>query len=271
MNKTFSTPHPVSLVVELKSGDLVVDAADTADTVVEVSGKDADEVSVEQRGEEILVLARQGGFFSSAPQLSVHVSLPQDSRLSAKLGSADVRVTGRLGACTLKSGSGDVRVDELAGDSTIETGSGDVSATVAGGALRVTCGSGDVQLDRVSGRTEVATGSGDVLVGSSSDALRVKSGSGDLRVREALDDVALSTASGDLVVERFGRGRLTAKNVSGDVAVGVPAGVPVWTDVSTTTGRVRSTLTGAGTPEPDQDFVELRATTVSGDVTLEQL
>jgi DUF4097 and DUF4098 domain-containing protein YvlB len=67
------------------------------------------------------------------------------------------------------------------------------------------------------------------------------------------------------------RGSLTAKNASGDIRVGIPAGTPVWTDVSSLTGRIGSDLEGAGQPEPGQDYVEVRAKTVSGDIVLKQL
>lgn len=273
MQKAFTTPQPVSLFVELQSGDLVVRTAEASETVVEVSGKDADDVVVEQHGDEITVLARQsrGGFFGSSSPLDVRVGVPHDSRLSTKLGSADVRVEGRLGESKVKTGSGDVRVEELAGNGLIETGSGDVQIRTVGGSLLVKCGSGDVTLDHLGGPAEVSTGSGDVLVGSATEPITVKSGSGSMRVREAHEDIILSTASGDLVVDRIHRGQLTAKNVSGDIRVGIPAGVPVWTDISSMTGRVHSNLEGAGDPQDGQDFIELRAKTVSGDVQLEQL
>ena len=45
----------------------------------------------------------------------------------------------------------------------------------------------------------------------------------------------------------------------------------MWTDVSSVSGHVRSDLVGAGQPEEGQDYLEIRATTVSGDVTLTQL
>jgi len=64
------------------------------------------------------------------------------------------------------------------------------------------------------------------------------------------------------------RGRVSAKGASGDVVVGIPAGVPVWTDITTVSGRIRLDLQGAGQPEEGQDHVELRARTVSGDVVL---
>lgn len=273
MQKTFTTPEPVSLFVELQSGDLVVRTGDVSETLVELSGKDADDAIVEQHGNEVRVVARhgRGGFFGASSQLDVRVSVPHDSRLTTKLGSADLRVEGRLGQSRLKTGSGDVQIEELGAAAFIETGSGDVRVHVVGGSLLVKCGSGDVTLDRLDGPAEVSTGSGDVLVGSAAEPVTVKSGSGNMRVREVHRDILLSTASGDLVVDRMHRGQLTAKNVSGDISVGIPAGVPVWTDISCLTGRVRSNLEGAGRPDEGQDFIELRAKTVSGDVSLEQI
>ena len=102
------------------------------------------------------------------------------------------------------------------------------------------------------------------------DAVQLKSGSGNAHVIEAHNDVALSTASGDIIVERAHRGEVRASNASGDIIVGIPSGVPVWTDVSTLTGSVTSNLVGAGEPGEGEPYVELRAKTVSGDVRLEQ-
>ena len=68
----------------------------------------------------------------------------------------------------------------------------------------------------------------------------------------------------------MGAGRLTAKTASGDVRIGVVAGTPVWTDVRTASGRLTSTLPRTGEPAADQPYLEVRATTASGDVTLHQ-
>jgi hypothetical protein len=42
----------------------------------------------------------------------------------------------------------------------------------------------------------------------------------------------------------------------------------VWTDITTVTGQIQSSLQGAGQPQEGQDHVEVRAKTVSGDVVL---
>jgi hypothetical protein len=237
MRRTFPAPHPVALHVNLGSGDLDVSAEDVGQTTVTVAGDGADRVTVEQRGNRILVLAahRGVGFFAVSSHLQVHVSLPADSELVAELGSADVVAVGRLGTARVRSGSGAVRLGELAGDALVQSGSGDVHLGVTRGDIRA------------------------------------RSASGDVHVREPQGDVTLSTASGDLYVGTMWRGELRAKNVSGDIGVGIPEGVPVWTDISCVTGSITSTLRGAGQPEEGQDFVRVRASTVSGDVHLEQV
>jgi DUF4097 and DUF4098 domain-containing protein YvlB len=273
MQKTFDTPGPTSLYVELGSGDLSIRAEDVTTTTVNVDGKTADDVIVELRGSQIVVLAsqRRTGFFAGSNDLSVSVTLPSDSELSTKLGSADLDAAGRLGTAKIKSGSGDVQLDQLAGDAVVETGSGDIQIDSVTGDLRIKSGSGDIEVDRLGGAATISTGSGDVEIGTAQGSVQVKSGSGDMRVREAHSDLALSTASGDLAVGRMHRGSLQAKNVSGDIHVGIPAGVPVWTDIGAVTGSVSSNLEGAGQPEEGQDFIEVRAKTVSGDILLEQL
>ena len=275
MLHTFETVDPVSLYVELRAGTLVVEATETARTVVEVTGADPDDaVSVTQRGEEIKVVAppgRHGLLGGSTRSLDVRVTMPVDSRVVTKSGSADVRLDGRVAGATLRSGSGDVTVAEVTGEAFVEAGSGEVSVRTAQGTLQVKCGSGRVTIGRLEGPGTVSTGSGDVSVESVLAPLTVKSGSGHLRVREAREDLLLNTASGDLSVGAAHRGQLTAKNASGDITVGIPAGVPVWTDISTMTGRVGSDLASVGQPQDGQDYVELRAKTVSGDVTLMQV
>jgi DUF4097 and DUF4098 domain-containing protein YvlB len=272
MEYTFTTPEPTTVYVEFGSGALVVEAADVAETKVEVTGDRAEEVVVEQRGHQIGVVApKRTGFFSRGNGLRIAVSLPTDSELVTKLGSADINAIGRLGWVKLQSGSGDITLEEVSAEAAVKTGSGDIRVSSVSGAAELQTGSGDVEVDQVAGPTEVKTGSGDITIGHAASPLALKSGSGSLTVRSAAGDTVLSTASGDVRVGTFPSGQLTAKNASGDIRVGIPAGVPVWTDVTSVTGRIRSNLESTGAPGEGQDYVELRANTVSGDVTLEQV
>jgi DUF4097 and DUF4098 domain-containing protein YvlB len=269
----FETHQPVDLYVEIGKGNVHVFATDTTETTVTIAGRDADQVQVEQSGDQISVIAprQRTGFLGGDSSLKVDVVVPSDSNVAAKTGSADIQVEGVAGAAQIKSGSGDVHIDALVGNAVIETGSGDIRLDDAHAELRIKSGSGDVTIGHTGAVASVSTGSGDVRIDTSTKAAIVKTGSGDLKVIDAQDDVTLVTGSGDLLVGSVARGRVTMKGASGDVKVGIPAGVPVWTDVSTITGEIRSSLQSAGEPTDGADHVELRAKTVSGDIILTQV
>ncbi len=269
----FETHEPVDLQVETGKGTVSVTCADTTESKVTVEGRDADDVRVELNGRHLDVIApkNRGGFFGGDSELHVTVEVPTGSDVGVRTGSADVTVEGEAGATAVKSGSGDVRVQTSRGPALVETGSGDIHVDHARSHLRIKSGSGDVRLGRGGGSVTVSPGSGDVEIGQSHSVAVVKTGSGDLRVGESYDDVSLATGSGDFVIDHVHRGRLTAKGASGDVRVAIPAGLPVWTDLTTVSGAIRSSLEGAGQPAEGQDHVELRAKTVSGDIVLTQI
>jgi DUF4097 and DUF4098 domain-containing protein YvlB len=266
----FDTPWPVDLFVEIGRGSVSVTATDTTQSQVTVLGRDADQVTVRQDGRQLTVVGprQRGSFFGGDPGLDVRVTLPSSSNVVVRTGSADITVTGTVDTAKLKSGSGSVRIDEATGPLLAETGSGDIRIEESHDALKIKSGSGDIVVGAAVGVVSVSTGSGDIRLGSAHGPTVVKTGSGDLEVGESTHDVTLSTGSGSLVVNRAERGRVTAKGASGDVRVGIPAGVPVWTDITTVSGEIRSSLTGAGEPAEGAPHVEVRARTVSGDVVL---
>ncbi|GAB3775859.1 DUF4097 and DUF4098 domain-containing protein YvlB [Nocardioides ginsengisegetis] len=269
----FETLRPTALYVEVGKGTVTITATDTTETLVSVTGRDADSVEVRQDGDEISVVAphQRTGFLSGDARIDVRVTLPTDSDLAVKTGSADITVEGRVGTARVKSGSGEVQLDTLGGPATVETGSGDVRVSEALGELRAKSGSGEISVGHATSAVSVSTGSGDVEIGTANGPAVVKTGSGDLKIVDAQDDVTLTSGSGDLLVGTAHRGRFTAKGASSDVHVGIPAGVPVWTDISTISGSIRSNLRGAGEPAEGADHVEVRAKTVSGDIVLTEV
>lgn len=268
----FETHHPVDLYVENGSGSVIVNAEDITETTVEVTGRRADETVVQQDGDRISVLAPKSrvGLFGDN-SLTMVITVPPESALAAKTGSADVTADGSLRSAQVKSGSGDVTIETLTGAAQVETGSGDIRIGTAADALRVKSGSGDVRVAQADGAASISTGSGDVEIGTSNGPAVIKTGSGDLKVVESSADVAMTTGSGDFTIRTANSGRLSAKGASGDVHVGIPAGVPVWTDISTVTGEIRSGLDAVGEPGEGADHVELRAKSVSGDIVLTQV
>ncbi len=267
MNRTFSTPEPIVLHTELGAGQVTVHATDTTETTTEVTGKLAEETRVEQDGRTISVIApkQRGTSIFGSNGLRVTATVPTGSDLSTVLGSADLAVTGRVGDCSLRSGSGDVTL-ERAQLVEVTAGSGDVRIEHIEHDLSSKSGSGDLVVGVLGGDSQVVSGSGDLTVSRSVGRLSAKTGSGTIRIEESGEEVSATGASGDLHIRLARRGAIQARTASGDVTVGVLAGVPVWTDLNTVSGTVRSELESLGEPAEDQDYVELRTRTVSGDV-----
>ena len=274
---TFDTPEPIELYIENGRGTVDVTATDTIETTVRITGERAEEFEVRDLDDgvgthRIAIIAppRSSGFFGKDPRAEIVVEVPVTSALSAKVGSSDVSTHGRFDDIRIDSGSGDIALDIVDGSTEVKSGSGDVRAEQLAGDAVIKSGSGDVQVRRSDSDLVVTTGSGDVRVDRADGDVAVKTGSGDAQLGSARGEVVFTTGSGDLVIGRAASGRVTAKTASGDVSGGVLPGTPVWTDIRTASGRLSSTLPSTGEPAPDQSFLEVRATTASGDVTLHQ-
>ncbi len=272
----FDTTGPIRLRLEFGAGDVTLDASDTTTTTVDLQPIGDDDESrdavertiVEQRGDEIVVKVPRGRLLRRSPKLRLRMVMPLGSRLSAELQSADLVATGEYGTSDVSSGSGDVTVTTIAGDARVTSGSGDVALDVVTGACQLKSGSGSVRLESACGATNVGTGSGDVVVGHAAADVSVKSGSGDVRVDHADGSVVLMSGSGDLHVGRVVSGKVSAKAASGDVQIGVAAGTAAWLDLNTVSGDVVNGLDDATAPADGERVVEIRATTVSGDVLI---
>ena len=274
MNRQFDTLEPIELYVEIGKGNVEVRATGTSTTTLDIEGRDADEVTVTFESNRLTVIGPKDGgnwFGGRDRELRVEVELPTASDVAIKTGSADIEVEGQVNEGRIKTGSGDVTCDTFSGAAQVDTGSGDVEVSEGLAELRVKSGSGDISVGNCLGNLNVSTGSGDVEVGSTHAKTVVKTGSGDLKVVTANSDISLSTGSGDVNIVTARRGRVSLKGASSDLEVGIPAGTPVWADINTVTGSIRSGIESVGAPQEGQEHVELQARTVSGDITLNQV
>src|SRR5207247_8297223 len=120
----------------------------------------------------------------------------------------------------------------------------------------------------VEGRATAHTASGDVEIGRAGGQVGVHSVSGDVVVRDACGDVTANSVSGDQKLEAVVEGVVKAQSVSGDVEIGVRRGSRVYLDCSTLSGETSSELELTGDAGDEGPLVELRAKTVSGDITI---
>jgi DUF4097 and DUF4098 domain-containing protein YvlB len=282
--ETFQTPGETRLDIRLGAGEIRVETAEVQETTVvleplrdnESSTAAVENARVELRdrgnGHEIVIdvrdRARGLGIFRGAEVL-VAITSPEGTSVETKSGSADVEGRGRFGSVKVETGSGDVEFTEIAGEANISAASGDVQLSSVGGDAQVNTASGDVQIRQIGGEAKINSASGDVIIREVQGELSVNSASGDVLVREAGSSVGINTASGDQALGSVVSGKVTLKSASGDLKVGIREGTSLWVDARSRSGEVRSELPVSDLP-PDGNgpTVELRASTMSGDVTV---
>lgn len=279
MHETFHTPESVRLRVEVWVGRVDLHAVDTDQTTVDLEPMHGDETAqdlianarVEQHGDQIDVLLPRvkSGFFGRKGHVQATITVPTDSAITVKTGSADLYATGTFGDAEVETGSGDVQLETIAYGK-FHTGSGDVDIRTTNGSLQGKTGSGDLTLGAVEVDADLVTGSGDLLIDAVAGDLKAKVGSGDVVVKSTGNGIDAMAGSGDILVRRIERGQLKAKTGSGDVQVGVAEGTAAYLDVTTVSGDVTSELDGTESPTDDAPTASITVQSGSGDVVLQR-
>jgi len=275
----FETPTPPTIRIEFRAGDITVEARDTTETTLDLTGARDDagtrdliaDTVIEQRDGVIVVHVpkRNGlGLLGRTPQLDLRIVAPHGSSLVINAASADVKTLGSLAGSRVVTGSGDISVMHLTGASRLRSGSGDITVDSTAADLEAQSGSGDVSVGSVSAACTLQTGSGDIRLEHVTGPAKVQTGSGDISVGDAESDVKAQTGSGGIRLGRVHRGEVKAQGASGDIHVGLATGTTAWLDVQSLTGRVSTDLESADEPGAEDEKVRLRLNTVSGDISV---
>jgi DUF4097 and DUF4098 domain-containing protein YvlB len=257
MEQTFDTPGGLHLDVRIPAGSIRIRAEETSRTHLSIQGERAPEdfrivmddlpggghhLSIEHR-------ERNKRFGWRSSDLRVEMTVPLGTLVASDTGSADLEITGRVGALTFRSGSGDCRFDDVDGEVSVKVASGDLAGATVGGGLSFTSASGDVRIRKVVGD----------IVG--------KGVSGDISLAMVGGSTHLATVSGDVEIGSVARGSTSIHSVSGDVEIAVARGTRVYLDIHSTSGDTACDLDmtdpegGSGGPD-----LELQVGSVSGDI-----
>lgn len=249
----FPRTEPIDLRTHVTSGRLSITAKPTEIITVDVrstrSGRHgddyADDVRVEYADGRLEIIEPQPqGWLRNGSGLDVAVTLPTGSHCSVSTTSADIACTGELGSLDARTVSGQITSGPVAGDLELTTTSGNATVGDVAAAATVKSASGNVELSRVGGDANVNTVSGRVRIGTAAASAIVR------------------TASGRITVDSIARGCAEITTVSGDVKVDVAAGVGVYLDLSSISGKVSSDLEPSETS--DDVALRLQCRSVSG-------
>jgi DUF4097 and DUF4098 domain-containing protein YvlB len=243
---THHTPDGLQLRLRLPAGRCEVTTADTAETLVEAQPMNGSNASREA-AESIVETLREHS--EGGHELTVEV--PKRKLLGFGNAQVLVRVRGPHGL-----------------DLDAATASADVVVTGRPRCADVRTASGDVSIEAADGATQVKTASGDVDLGQMRDATDVKTMSGDVIVRETGSATDVNTMSGDVRVRRAASGAIQMRSMSGDIEVAVAPGSTLFVDANSASGDVRSEIPVTGSAPSGPADVDLRATSMSGDIVV---
>jgi DUF4097 and DUF4098 domain-containing protein YvlB len=259
--ETFQTPGPLTLDIRVPSGEIELTAVEGTETLVELSASPEleEEARIELRprrdGHELsVVIEKRSGFFrGNRDEVRLRVTAPQGADVEVSTASADTEGRGEFGKVDVNTASGDVSFERATGDVAINSASGDLNMDEIGGGLTVNTASGDVELRRLAGDG------------------KIRSASGDVQLEEAEASLKVQTASGDVQVESVREGDVVLQTASGDIEVGIKQGSKLWIDAKSMSGETTSDLEiGDAPPDGDGPMVEVRATAMSGDITVKR-
>ncbi len=258
--RTFPVTGPITLAVRMGHGSLTVAARDDLpEATVTLSGDPdlLDKVVVELRGDALAVVTpRQGGLADliggwRRDRDAVHVVVEVPTGTVARLATAtaDITVTGRIGAADISTGHATIDVAAVAGDLRLRYGNGDTRVGDVTGSVQLKAGRVDAQFGEIGGSLACGFGSGSLAARQVRGDLHARAGSGSTSVDAAYGNIDLATGSGSLTV-------------------GIPDGVSVRLDVRTGAGALHSDLPVEQAPRDGARKITLRAQTGKGDVRL---
>lgn len=276
---TFNTPEPISATIDVFAGDVQINAAESASTVVEVRPSDpsnakdvksAELTTVEYESGRLLVKSakvRRTWLDKSAGSVDVTIDLPSGSQAQGDGQATDFRSDGRLGDCRMKTGVGSIWLDQV-GVLNAKSQIGDIGVGRASGQIEVAAGIGEVRMRELAGDGEIKNSMGDTWVGTVEGDLRVKAAHGSIAVDKAEADVTAKSANGSVRLGEVARGTVVAESGLGDLDVGIREGTAAWLDVQAKGGKVRNLLDAASAPESSADAVRVRGRTSVGTIVI---
>jgi hypothetical protein len=278
--RTFDTPEPITVELDLGAANVDIRATERADTVVRIEPTNAasradaaaaQQTAVDYRAGRLSITApkswRQWLPFSGRESIDVHVELPSGSRVLGASGVVALKCNGRVAECRYKTGAGNMHVEE-AGEVQLTAGAGNIDVGYASGSVELKTSSGSVHVANVDGAAVIKNSNGDTSIDDVTGDVRVNAANGNVVIERAHAGIVAKTANGNIRIGNASRGAIVAETARGNVDVGIRDGVAAWLDLNTAFGRVNTELDVSDAPAAGEEFIDVRARTAFGDLTV---
>ena len=245
----FEVGHKPRIEFRVQSGRIDCEPGPDGSIGIDVSGRGADAVEIEQVGDTVVVREEKTTWLRTG-SIRITATLPVSTDVELSCASTDMYLNLAIGDLVVRTASGDVNF-EASKSLEIKTASGDVRGVFVEGDARIGSASGDLVLDRVGGDLSATLASGDVRAG------------------EVGGDLRANSASGDIYIDAFLGNDIALKSVSGELHVGLPTGIRLDANMNSLSGEIHLPGTRSKPSDGDRRKVKLTAKTVSGDIRID--
>lgn len=195
---------------------------------------------IEQQGNSIKIGRIEDHDLQQNVSIDYDITAPAQTKLTARTGSGDQKLSGLQLPLTAKTGSGNVTIENIGADARITSGSGDLTINSIKGVLSAEAGSGNIRAQGIAGAITARTGSGEIELNQvAAGDINVGAGSGNVKLRGVKGGVRAETGSGDIEAEgelahdwRLGAG-------SGNITLKLPAQASFNLDAKTSSGTLK--------------------------------
>jgi DUF4097 and DUF4098 domain-containing protein YvlB len=173
---TFTTPAPITAVLDIPAGRVQLIAADRADTTVEVTPanttknrdlKAAEQTTVDYTDGVLRIqTTTKNQYLGPSGSIEVTIKLPTGSNIEAKTASTELRTVGRLGEITFEGAHRQIKLDETT-NLNLTAVDGDIEIGRLGGPAQISTARGDITItEATTGELLLNTHSGDITIGA---------------------------------------------------------------------------------------------------------
>ena len=232
---TLATESVNQFEIEAKAGFLKIvgeESRQAIEVVAEIAvEQDNYKLVLEQKGSRAVLIAdanpgNSARWFGESPKIDLTIKMPKQLALDIQDGSGFIELENLGGLLQIEDGSGYIKAKDILADIKIDDGSGNIDLSNVKGKVKIHDGSGGIEISNVGESVEIKDGSGRIELSEIGGKVELDDGSGDLSVKNAKGHVTIDDGSGDITVESLkggltvlnaGSGRLSMKNVEGEI------------------------------------------------------
>ena len=278
IEQEFNVQPGGTLNLESDSGPIDVRTWDQDVVRVRIMNTDNFDISVEQRGNDVWVVAdSEGGFFfNRSGNIRFEVDVPNEFNVDLDTGGGSIIVAAITGSVVADTSGGRIEIGDVTRGSVevdtsggrIEIGNvdGDVIADTSGGSINIGNVSGDVEADTSGGSIRIGdvegniladTSGGNIDVGSSGGRVELDTSGGTIRAAFAQGPITVDTSGGNIYLDG------SAVSVEADTSGGN-------IEISSSGGSVYADTSG-GSITIRQSVGPIRADTAGGRIDAEMI